>query len=166
MRRRLLSRQCGQSPPAARGKDTANPNRTSAQERDLAHRIEVGLIARERLESGRVDRETERDLRRLVAEGEAAHREFFYCNLKLVVSVAKQYAGRRSPLLDLVQEGNIGLDRAIKKFDHRLGSKFSTYAVWWIRQSVARGLADSGHLEARGLKALWRSGLDWDDRTA
>lgn len=124
----------------------AYPILTSAQERDLAHRIEVGLIARERVESGRVDPETERDLRRLVAEGEAAHREFFYCNLKLVVSVAKQYAGRRTPLLDLVQEGNIGLDRAIKKFDHRLGFKFSTYAVWWIRQSVARGLADSGHL--------------------
>lgn len=122
------------------------PVLTSEEERELANRIEVGLVARERLESGKHDPQTERDLRTLVAEGESAYRRFFCCNLKLVVSIAKQYAGRRTPLLDLVQEGNIGLDRAIKKFDHRLGFKFSTYAVWWIRQSIARGLADTGHL--------------------
>ncbi len=124
----------------------AYPILTSAEEHDLANRIEVGLIAREHLESGRHDPATERDLRTLMAEGESAYRRFLCCNLKLVVSVAKQYAGRRTPLLDLVQEGNIGLDRAIKKFDHRLGFKFSTYAVWWIRQSIARGLADTGHM--------------------
>lgn len=122
------------------------PVLTSEEECELANRIEVGLVARERLESGKHDPQTERDLRTLVAEGESAYRRFFCCNLKLVVSIAKQYAGRRTPLLDLVQEGNIGLDRAIKKFDHRLGFKFSTYAVWWIRQSIARGLADTGHL--------------------
>lgn len=122
------------------------PILTSEEERELANQIEVGLIARERLESGEQDPETERDLRTLIAEGENAYRRFFCCNLKLVVNIAKQYAGRRTPLLDLVQEGNIGLDRAIKKFDHRLGFKFSTYAVWWIRQSIARGLADTGHL--------------------
>lgn len=122
------------------------PVLTSVEERELANQIEVGLVARERLESGEHDPETERDLRTLVAEGENAYRRFLCCNLKLVVSVAKQYAGRRTPLLDLVQEGNIGLDRAIKKFDHRLGFKFSTYAVWWIRQSIARGLADTGHM--------------------
>ena len=86
------------------------------------------------------------DLRILAADGSAAYRDFVHANLKLVVSIAKQYAGQGAPLLDLIQDGNVGLDRAIKKFDHRLGFKFSTYAVWWIRQSITRGLAEGGHL--------------------
>lgn len=123
------------------------PVLTRAEEQELASRIEVGLLARERLESTpEIDAEDRVDLRALIADGEIAYRDFVHANLKLVVSIAKQYVGQDSPLLDLIQDGNVGLDRAIKKFDHRLGFKFSTYAVWWIRQSITRGLAEGGHL--------------------
>lgn len=123
------------------------PVLTGAEERALATRIEVGLLARERLETAvDLDAQTRADLRALVADGGVAYRDFVHANLKLVVSIAKQYVGQGVPLLDLIQDGNVGLDRAVKKFDHRLGFKFSTYAVWWIRQSITRGLAEGGHL--------------------
>jgi RNA polymerase primary sigma factor len=147
---------------------------TAEEEGALATRIEVGLLARERLENAqsvdveRLDEQALRDLRELVADGEAAHRDFFLANLKLVVSIAKQYARQGAPMLDLIQDGNIGLDRAIKKFDHALGFKFSTYAVWWIRQAITRGLAETGHLirvpvhTAEKIQKLRRIGADLD----
>lgn len=116
------------------------------QETELARRIEVGVLARERLTTGHLSDEVAGELRSLVREGEAAYQRFIRSNLRLVVTVAKRYSGRGVPLLDLIQEGNIGLDRAVKKFDYRQGYKFSTYAMWWIRQSITRGIADSARL--------------------
>lgn len=123
------------------------PLLTADQEITLARRIEVGLLAQERLASeGDMDPSTTRDLQFLAHDGQAANRQFICCNLKLVVSVAKRYSGRGVPLMDLIQEGNLGLDRAVKKFDYQQGFKFSTYAMWWIRQSITRSMADSSRL--------------------
>ena len=119
---------------------------TADDEVDLARRIEVGLFAEERLEAGVDDPALERDLRRLIAEGVRAKSRFIQANLKLVVSIAKRYTGRGLPLLDLVQEGNLGLVRAVEKYDFTTGFKFSTYATWWIRQSISRGLADNARI--------------------
>lgn len=87
-----------------------------------------------------------RQLAAKAREGARARRKLIECNLRLVVSVARKYAGRGMPLLDLVQEGNIGLDRAVSKYDPRTGYRFSTYAYWWIRQAVSRALADQGRV--------------------
>ena len=123
------------------------PVLTAEEEVQLASRIEVGLLAQERLNSGtESDPATIRDLQFLVHDGDVAHRRFICCNLKLVVSVAKRYSGCGVDLMDLIQEGNLGLDRAVRKFDHTKGFKFSTYAMWWIRQSIARSIADTGAL--------------------
>ena len=123
------------------------PVLTAEEEVQLARRIEVGLLAQERLDSGaETDSVTTRDLAFLAHDGEVAHRRFICCNLKLVVSVAKRYSGCGVDLMDLIQEGNLGLDRAVRKFDHTKGFKFSTYAMWWIRQSIARSIADTGAL--------------------
>jgi len=120
---------------------------TAEEEIELARRIEVGLFAQERLDTvADLDDETRRELATLAREGVAAHRRFVCSNLKLVVSVAKRYTGRGVPMLDLIQEGNLGLDRAVKKFDYKQGFKFSTYAMWWIRQSITRSMADSARL--------------------
>ncbi|MCU1505202.1 MAG: polymerase subunit sigma-70 [Microbacteriaceae bacterium] len=117
------------------------------EEIQLARQIEVGLLAKEKLESdAAASSAMRRELLQLVWEGEAANRRFISCNLRLVVSVAKRYSGRGVPLMDLIQDGNLGLDRAIKKFDYRQGFKFSTYAMWWIRQSISRSLADTSSL--------------------
>ncbi|MEU9847861.1 sigma-70 family RNA polymerase sigma factor [Streptomyces sp. NPDC047985] len=116
------------------------------QEAELAQAVEAGLLARARLdEAGRkLHPKLRRELEQLVRLGEVAFTEFAQANLRLVVSMATWYTGRGLDLLDLIQEGNLGLLRAIEKFDHLKGHKFSTYAVPWIRQAITRALADKG----------------------
>ncbi|MDH3755759.1 MAG: RNA polymerase sigma factor RpoD [Acidimicrobiia bacterium] len=122
------------------------PLLTGAEEVSLAKRIEVGLAATaeidEAAERGGIDAARRRELRLLVRDGDEAHRALTRANLRLVVSIAKRYVGRGMLLLDLIQEGNLGLMRAVEKFDHSKGFKFSTYATWWIRQAITRAIAD------------------------
>ncbi len=120
------------------------PLLTAEQEVDLAQRIERGRMAREELARGNVPPRRRQELRRLIEDGWAAREHLITANSRLVISVAKKYMGRGVPFLDLIQEGNIGLIRAAKKFDYRRGHKFSTYATWWIRQAVTRAIADQG----------------------
>ena len=117
---------------------------TAAQEVDLAKRIEAGVFAAHKLdiEGSTLDAAYARDLRAVVRDGERARNHLLEANLRLVVSLAKRYTGRGMPLLDLIQEGNLGLIRAVEKFDYAKGYKFSTYATWWIRQAIGRALAD------------------------
>ncbi|GAA1723398.1 MULTISPECIES: sigma-70 family RNA polymerase sigma factor [Dietzia] len=110
---------------------------------ELSKRIEAGLYAKHVLETKkRLGPVRKADLKAIVAEGEAARAHLLEANLRLVVSLAKRYTGRGMPLLDLIQEGNLGLIRAMEKFDYAKGFKFSTYATWWIRQAITRGMAD------------------------
>ncbi|MER7834562.1 RNA polymerase sigma factor [Streptomyces sp. NPDC096040] len=119
------------------------PLLTAAEEVELARRVEAGLFAEEKLGSAPdLDSELALDLDRLVVMGRMAKRRLIEANLRLVVSVAKRYVGRGLTMLDLVQEGNLGLIRAVEKFDYARGYKFSTYATWWIRQAMSRALAD------------------------
>ncbi|MBL1104807.1 RNA polymerase sigma factor [Streptomyces sp. 5-8] len=119
------------------------PLLTAAEEVELARRVEAGLFAEEKLGSTPdLDSRLGRDLDRLVVMGRMAKRRLIEANLRLVVSVAKRYVGRGLTMLDLVQEGNLGLIRAVEKFDYARGYKFSTYATWWIRQAMSRALAD------------------------
>lgn len=120
------------------------PLLTAEQEVELAQRIERGRMAREELAKGSVGKIRRQELRRLIEDGWAAREHLITANSRLVISVAKKYMGRGVPFLDLIQEGNIGLIRATKKFDYRRGHKFSTYATWWIRQAVTRAIADQG----------------------
>jgi RNA polymerase primary sigma factor len=124
---------------------------TAEDELDLAQKIEDGVKAEERLQAfaGKTDDElTDGDLDQkdelelVAANGRIAHNRLAQSNLRLVVSVAKRYIGRGLNFLDLIQEGNLGLLRAVDKFDHTLGFKFSTYATWWIRQAISRAIAD------------------------
>ncbi|MFG2059947.1 RNA polymerase sigma factor SigB [Micromonospora sp. NPDC048871] len=116
---------------------------TAAQEVDLAKRIEAGLFAEEKLSTCTpVSAELRADLTVVVQEGQAAKNHLLEANLRLVVSIAKRYTGRGMAFLDLIQEGNLGLIRAVEKFDYTKGYKFSTYATWWIRQAITRAMAD------------------------
>jgi RNA polymerase primary sigma factor len=120
------------------------PLLTAQQEVDLAQRIEQGRLAREELARGNVSQRRRPELQALIEDGWKAREHLITANSRLVISVAKKYMGRGVPFLDLIQEGNIGLIRAAKKFDYRRGHKFSTYATWWIRQAVTRAIADQG----------------------
>ena len=117
---------------------------TAEEEVELAQRIERGRMAREELARGNVSTRRRLELRKLIEDGWNAREHLITANSRLVISVAKKYMGRGAPFLDLIQEGNIGLIRATKKFDYRRGHKFSTYATWWIRQAVTRAIADQG----------------------
>ena len=120
------------------------PLLTAVDEVDLARQVEAGLFAEEYLNSrpGLDDDLLVGDLDKLIVLGRIAKRRLIEANLRLVVSVAKRYVGRGLTMLDLVQEGNLGLIRAVEKFDYARGYKFSTYATWWIRQAMSRALAD------------------------
>jgi RNA polymerase primary sigma factor len=120
------------------------PLLNAEEEVELAQRIERGRMAREELAHGNVNNSRRMQLRKLIEDGWAAREHLITANSRLVISVAKKYMGRGVPFLDLIQEGNIGLIRATKKFDYRRGHKFSTYATWWIRQAVTRAIADQG----------------------
>ena len=116
---------------------------TAADEVELAKRIEAGLYAEHLLtSSNNFGAARKRDLRALVIDGERAKDHLLRANLRLVVSLAKRYTGHGMPFLDLIQEGNLGLIRAVEKFDYTKGFKFSTYATWWIRQAISRAMAD------------------------
>jgi RNA polymerase primary sigma factor len=123
---------------------------TAEQEVELAKRIEAGLYAQEKIrqadakEIAKIPVKLRRDLQMVAADGGRARNHLLEANLRLVVSLAKRYQGKGLTLLDLIQEGNIGLVRAVEKFDYTKGYKFSTYATWWIRQALQRAIADQG----------------------
>ncbi|MDH6235639.1 sigma-70 family RNA polymerase sigma factor [Cryobacterium sp. CG_9.6] len=131
---------------------------TAEEEVDLARRIEVGLFAGARLVGMPIGQGSEgdavvpvnaverRELTWLVHDGRRAKNQFIEANLRLVVSIAKHYSGRGVPIMDLVQDGNMGLVRAVEKYDFMTGYKFSTYATWWIRQAIHRGMADKSRM--------------------
>ncbi|MCW2788483.1 MAG: polymerase subunit sigma [Aeromicrobium sp.] len=126
----------------------------AAREVDLSKTVEAGLLARHLLQEGRVGRKkggapkwaTEEELTWLAEEGDRAVEEFIQANLRLVVSIARKYGRSAMPMLDLVQEGNTGLIRAVEKFDYAKGFKFSTYATWWVRQAITRGIAQQARV--------------------
>ncbi|WP_432904903.1 RNA polymerase sigma factor [Micromonospora matsumotoense] len=123
------------------------PLLNAEQEVELAKRIEAGLYAAERLRAAddgeeKLTRDMQRDLLWISRDGERAKNHLLEANLRLVVSLAKRYTGRGMAFLDLIQEGNLGLIRAVEKFDYTKGYKFSTYATWWIRQAITRAMAD------------------------
>src|SRR5258705_1661896 len=149
------------------------PLLTGPEEVSLAKRIEAGVAARLRLDDFEIDDglaavPERRKLNALVDDGDDAKRALIQANLRLVVSIAKRYAGRGMQILDLIQEGNLGLMRAVEKFDHSKGFKFSTYATWWIRQAITRAIADqartirirstwsSRSTKSSGCSARWR----------
>jgi len=119
------------------------PLLTAAQEVDLAQRVEAGVFAEEKVDTvPDLPAELRRELEIITRDGRRAKLHLIEANLRLVVSIAKRYVGRGMPMLDLIQEGNLGLIRAVEKFDYAKGYKFSTYATWWIRQAITRALAD------------------------
>jgi RNA polymerase sigma factor (sigma-70 family) len=121
------------------------PLLTKNDEVDLAQAIEARITAEQELRSGSgLTPAKKRELRRKIIAGERAQQTFVQSNLRLVVSIAKKYQASGLPLLDLIQEGNLGLMHAVEKFDWRKGFKFSTYATWWIRQAITRGIANTG----------------------
>ena len=126
----------------------------AAREVELSKTVEAGLFARHLLAEGRVGRRkggapksaTEDELIWLAEQGDLAVQEFIQANLRLVVSIARKYGRSAMPMLDLVQEGNTGLIRAVEKFDYAKGFKFSTYATWWVRQAITRGIAQQARV--------------------
>jgi RNA polymerase primary sigma factor len=119
------------------------PLLSGAEEVDLAKRVEAGLFASEKLTTVReLPVSLERELEQIERDGQFAKKRLIEANLRLVVSIAKRYVGRGMLFLDLIQEGNLGLIRAVEKFDYTKGYKFSTYATWWIRQAITRAIAD------------------------
>jgi RNA polymerase primary sigma factor len=126
----------------------------AATEVELSKAIEAGLLAEHLLETGRIARAkggapmraTREELEWLAADGRAALQRFIQANLRLVVSIARKYGRSAMPMLDLVQEGNTGLIRAVEKFDYAKGYKFSTYATWWVRQAITRGIAQQARV--------------------
>jgi RNA polymerase primary sigma factor len=122
------------------------PLLSSEEELDLAKRIELGRFARQNLErlNGRTSALRRQELEQQIADGELAREHLIKANTRLVVSIAKRYIGRGVPFLDLIQEGNLGLMKAVEKYEYRRGFRFSTYATWWIRQTITRSIADQG----------------------
>ncbi|MEN0085997.1 MAG: RNA polymerase sigma factor [Leifsonia sp.] len=119
------------------------PLLNAAEEVELAMRIEAGLFAEDKLaNTPNLSKELERELKWVARDGQRAKSHLLGANLRLVVSLAKRYTGRGMQFLDLIQEGNLGLIRAVEKFDYTKGFKFSTYATWWIRQAITRAMAD------------------------
>ncbi|MGL5808767.1 MAG: sigma-70 family RNA polymerase sigma factor [Nocardioides sp.] len=131
-----------------------NPLLDAESEVQLAKAIEAGLMAQALLDQGRVGRRkggapgsaTREELEWLASEGQRAIDEFITANLRLVVSIARKYGRSQMPMLDLIQEGNTGLIRAVEKFDYTKGYKFSTYATWWVRQAITRGIAQQARV--------------------
>jgi RNA polymerase primary sigma factor len=122
------------------------PLLSSEEELDLAQRIELGRFAKNGLErlNGRASALRRQELEQQTADGELAREHLIKANTRLVVSIAKRYIGRGVPFLDLIQEGNLGLMKAVEKYEYRRGFRFSTYATWWIRQTITRSIADQG----------------------
>jgi RNA polymerase primary sigma factor len=152
-----------QSHEATEGRDSVGlyldeiartPLLDAATEVELAKSIEAGLLAEQLLAEGRVGRAkggapkraSREELEWMVSEGHRARERFLSANLRLVVSIARKYGRSQMPLLDLVQEGNTGLIRAVEKFDYAKGYKFSTYATWWVRQAITRGIAQQARV--------------------
>ena len=124
------------------------PLLTALEEVELARLIEAGVFAQQILdgEETTATDATREELEIIAAEGEAAMQRFIKANLRLVVAVARKYGRSQMPMLDLIQEGNTGLIRAVEKFDYAKGFKFSTYATWWVRQAISRGIAQQGRI--------------------
>ena len=120
------------------------PLLTAMEEVELSQRVEAGLFAQHKLDdpAGTMSKTARADLQWVVTDGERAKQHLLEANLRLVVSISKRYLGRGMLFLDLIQEGNLGLIRAVEKFDYTKGFKFSTYATWWIRQAITRAMAD------------------------
>jgi RNA polymerase primary sigma factor len=140
------------------------PLLSAGQEVELAKRIEAGLFAEQKLADGgrSLSAEARTDLELVAEDGRRAKGHLVEANLRLVVSLARRYAGRGMPLLDLIQEGNLGMIRGVEKFDYARGYKFSTYATWWIRQAITRAMADQSrairlpaHVAAAITKLAW-----------